>query len=91
MKLFKPECVIYFLSDIIYKLKDIQGSAIVYTATRRDADTLAKKLQKAGIKCLSYHAGLQLSTRKSRQSKWMENSVSTMVATCAFGLGELLT
>ena len=78
------------LKEIKNNLNNINGSAIVYTTTRRNCDDLAQKLRDSGVHCLSYHAGLDISIRNFHQAQWMNNQVKTMIATCAFGLGELL-
>lgn len=47
------------------------NSGIIYCLSRKDCDTLADNLQKAGIAALAYHAGLKDSERDFVQHKWI--------------------
>ena len=62
-------------------------SGIVYTASRRQAETLAEKLREAGLSALPYHAGLDASERSYNQERFVRDDVSVMCATVAFGMG----
>ena len=64
-----------------------EGSAIVYVRTKHEAASVCKFLNDNGMQSLQYHKGLTDEERKKNQSLWMQNQVSTMVATVAFGLG----
>ena len=64
-----------------------QESGIVYAASRRSAETLAEKLQEAGISALPYHAGLDHSERTYNQERFVRDDVSVICATVAFGMG----
>ena len=60
---------------------------IVYCASRKKADLLAKALAEAGQPAAAYHAGLQVQLRDERQDEFLRRPDMTMVATIAFGLG----
>ncbi|MGM8366521.1 DNA helicase RecQ [Virgibacillus sp. W0181] len=62
-------------------------SGIIYTATRKQADTLYDMLQKQGFSVLKYHAGMSESARKKAQTAFTYEENSIMIATNAFGMG----
>ncbi len=64
-----------------------QTSGIVYVRTRNDSEELAKWLRSQTIRAASYHAGLVTSKKRDIEKDWMENRVSCVVATSAFGMG----
>ncbi len=60
--------------------------AIVYTPTRKQAESLAEDL--AGVfSVASYHAGLDAERRRRVQEEFMAGKLDVMVATTAFGMG----
>ncbi len=63
------------------------GSAIIYTSTRRAAEEVAAFLQGLGAEVLLYHAGLSDAARKQAQDAFMERPNGLIVATNAFGMG----
>ncbi|EQD69356.1 hypothetical protein B1A_06943, partial [mine drainage metagenome] len=57
--------------------------AIVYTPTRKQAESLAEEL--AGeLAVASYHAGLDAERRRRVQEEFMAGKLDVMVATTAF-------
>ncbi|MEM1106713.1 MAG: DNA helicase RecQ [Pseudomonadota bacterium] len=62
-------------------------SGIVYAATRDGAEKLAEALNRAGLKALAYHAGLDAETRAVRQRRFLLEEGLVMCATVAFGMG----
>jgi ATP-dependent DNA helicase RecQ len=74
--------------DIIRYIKGNLGkSGIVYCLSRKKVEELAETLVVNGIKALPYHAGLDASTRRSNQDKFLMEEVDVIVATIAFGMG----
>ena len=74
--------------EMLHILKSVpQGSAIVYTRSRRLTTELAQLLQSHGIMAESYHAGLTTAERDLRQINWTKGRSRVMVATNAFGMG----
>ena len=75
------------------KAKDVReylpqsGSNIIYCRSRKQTEMLAKQLQQQGIPAASYHAGMPKDKREEAQKAWMNNEVSTIAATTAFGMG----
>ena len=67
---------------------DKQGeSGIVYTLSRKSAETTAKYLQSLGIKAAAYHAGLDAETRTRVQDAFVRDDIHVVCATIAFGMG----
>ncbi len=62
-------------------------SGIIYTATRKQTDSLYEQLASRGLSVSKYHAGLSESERKTAQSDFLHDQVSVMIATNAFGMG----
>jgi DNA topoisomerase-3 len=60
--------------------------AIVYTPTRRDAETLALQLSRS-FSSASYHAGLDGKRREKVQQDFLAGKLDVIVATIAFGMG----
>jgi ATP-dependent DNA helicase RecQ len=76
------------VKDIIKYIKSNSGkSGIVYCLSRKKVEEMADSLVVNGIKALPYHAGLDSSTRKTNQDKFLMEEVDVIVATIAFGMG----
>ena len=74
--------------ELIHILSSYQeGSAIVYTRSRRLTSELAHHLEECGISSENYHAGLTEAERDLRQRNWTKGRCRVMVATNAFGMG----
>ncbi|XP_060083863.1 recQ-like DNA helicase BLM [Ylistrum balloti] len=77
-------------SDIIKLIKErFSGKCgIVYCLSRKECDSTAQDLSKAGIQAVSYHAGLGDGERISIQEKWLNGATCKVIcATIAFGMG----
>ncbi|MEO8541791.1 MAG: RecQ family ATP-dependent DNA helicase, partial [bacterium] len=66
-------------------LKD--ESAIVYCGTRKRVEEITDSLQRSGIKCARYHAGMADDDRKRIQDAFARDTLRVIVATNAFGMG----
>ncbi len=77
----KPEETLHILNSVP------EGSAIVYTRSRRLTSEIARFLCENGMTAEAYHAGLTNAEKDLRQKNWMENRTRVMVATNAFGMG----
>src|SRR5215813_13316741 len=62
-------------------------SGIVYCASRKSADSLARNLNEDGISAKPYHAGLTSSERARNQEAFLRDDVRVITATIAFGMG----
>ncbi|MGN6598734.1 MAG: RecQ family ATP-dependent DNA helicase [Actinomycetes bacterium] len=61
--------------------------AIVYTATRREAEEYASGLTELGLSVAVYHGGMAARIRDEVQQAFMNDEVDLIVATNAFGMG----
>jgi ATP-dependent DNA helicase RecQ len=61
--------------------------AIVYTGTRRDAESLAERISAEGTGARAYHAGLPERVRTAAQEDFMAGRAPVICATNAFGMG----
>ncbi|MBE7556859.1 MAG: RecQ family ATP-dependent DNA helicase [Anaerolineales bacterium] len=69
-------------------LSKSEGSIIIYTATRRNADEVADFIRSAvGSPARAYHAGLDRYQRDQVQNDFMADRLKVVVATNAFGMG----
>ncbi len=66
---------------------DGHDSGIVYCQTRKKVDETAQWLAAEGFDALPYHAGLDASTRRRHQDRFLRDDGVVMVATIAFGMG----
>ncbi len=62
-------------------------SGVIYVGSRDGTETLAQKLNEAGVEALAYHAGLDKEVRTRRLEQFLEADAAVMVATIAFGMG----
>ena len=62
-------------------------SGIIYSATRKGVETIAKSLERHGIRATMYHAGLSDTQRQRAQHQFITDDIPIMVATVAFGMG----
>ena len=60
---------------------------IVYCATRKAVDAVCAELRRRGVSASRYHAGLEDVERRLNQDDFIQNRVSVMAATNAFGMG----
>lgn len=67
--------------------KSAKNSSIVYVRSRRIAEELSNFLNKNGLKSTFYHGGIDHKSKSKRLNVWLQDEVSIMVATNAFGMG----
>ncbi len=70
-----------------YLPPEMTGGAIVYCATRRQAEEVVEFLQDEGIKSDYFHAGLPPETKKNVQQCFGKGELRVVAATNAFGMG----
>ncbi len=73
--------------EVLRLVRFFKGSGIIYCGTRNKTEELAIFLQEAGIKALAYHAGIDSLKRTKIQEQFMQDEISVIVATIAFGMG----
>lgn len=79
-------------TDIYQNIKsDISSrrnvTGIIYCHTRKETETLAKKLRNDGFSAAAYHAGLSDMTRTRVQNAFNKGTTKVICATVAFGMG----
>lgn len=62
-------------------------SGIVYTLSRKSAESTAAYLRSIGVKALAYHAGLESQERTKVQDAFIRDEIDVVCATVAFGMG----
>jgi ATP-dependent DNA helicase RecQ len=62
-------------------------SGIIYCASRKSAESLARNLSEDGVIAKPYHAGLTSSERTKNQEAFLRDDVRVVTATIAFGMG----
>src|SRR5262245_2755706 len=62
-------------------------SGIVYCASRKSTESLARNLNEAGVSAKPYHAGLTAAERTKHQEAFLRDDVRVVTATIAFGMG----
>jgi len=62
-------------------------SGIVYCASRKSADSLARNLSEDGVSAKPYHAGLTSAERTKNQEAFLRDDIRVVAATIAFGMG----
>ena len=73
--------------EIQRAVSELEGSGIVYAATRAGAQATKDALEAAGHGVTLYHAGIPTSARRHAMDAFLEGSTRIMSATVAFGMG----
>lgn len=63
------------------------SSGIVYALSRKRVEEVAAFLRERGYSAAAYHAGLDATTRREVQERFIRDDVLIVVATVAFGMG----
>ena len=62
-------------------------SGIIYCASRKSTESIARNLNEDGITAKPYHAGLTNAERTKHQDAFLRDDVRVITATIAFGMG----
>ena len=62
-------------------------AVIVYCLSRRETESLAERLRRAGIRAEHYHAGMDPDERRRTQEAFAAETLDVVTATVAFGMG----
>ena len=68
-------------------LEDVETPAVVYVATRREAEETALALLEQGIAAGHYHGGMERALREEVQDAFLDGQTDVLCATNAFGMG----
>ena len=74
-------------SEMLRILPTIPGSGIVYVNTKKAVASVSELLNENNIPAIGYHGGIEKEARHSAQQKWLNDEISVIVATNAFGMG----
>jgi ATP-dependent DNA helicase RecQ len=75
------------LSYLAEVLPTWQGIGIIYSATKKDAESVAAFLESQGLNTAYYHADRDNSTRQEVEQKLMANQYKVVCSTNALGMG----
>ncbi len=79
----KPQRIVDLLRDGLRR----EDAAVIFCATRKNAETIAQIVAQQGIRCACYHGGLTADLRKETQRRFLEGELQVIAATNAFGMG----
>lgn len=82
----KTKNSIFEISDDI-KTRFKNQTGIIYCHSKRSCEQTAAQMQRSGIKCDYYHAGMEPEERSRVQRGWQSNDLQVICATVAFGMG----
>jgi ATP-dependent DNA helicase RecQ len=72
---------------LVHKLRATEGTGIVYVATVKQCEAVARVLEAEGLAVERYHGRLGAKARHETQDRFMAGEVKAIVATNAFGMG----
>jgi len=72
---------------LVALLRRLEGSGIVYVATVKHCDEVARVLEAEGLAVATYHGRLPAKARHETQDRFMAGGLKAIVATNAFGMG----
>ncbi|MFN8847651.1 MAG: RecQ family ATP-dependent DNA helicase [Bdellovibrionales bacterium] len=75
------------IEALLPKLRNRTGAILIYVTLIRTAEEVFRELKKKSFDILIYHGDLEPRRRKSEMKRFMQDPMSIMVATPAFGLG----
>jgi ATP-dependent DNA helicase RecQ len=72
---------------LVRLLREIEGSGIVYCATVKNTEMVARVLEAEGLPVGKYHGRLAARARHDTQDRFMAGDLKAIAATNAFGMG----
>ena len=83
----RPAQRLAWLAEHLGPAGSIEGSGIVYTLTKRDADQVAAFLSARGISAVAYSGDQDTADRVAAEDRLLANEVKAICATSALGMG----
>jgi len=68
-------------------LSRLEGSGLIYCATRENTELVGEYLSQKGISIIAYHAGLESEHKRKIQTAFTQNEYKVVAATTALGMG----
>lgn len=68
-------------------LKSLDGSGLIYCATRENCVIVADYLKQAGLPVAAYHAGFELNEKHRLQTEFINDKYKALASTNALGMG----
>lgn len=75
------------LATLSHLLSMLEGSGLIYCATRENTELVAEYLSSQGIAAIGYHAGIQPHRKQSIQQEFIQDKYKVISATNALGMG----
>ena len=72
---------------IVDEVAELDGLGLVYVATKRGAEALARTLSTRGMRAAAYHGGMSGRERSDVHERFLADRLDVVVATTAFGMG----
>ncbi|XP_054556820.1 bifunctional 3'-5' exonuclease/ATP-dependent helicase WRN isoform X3 [Talpa occidentalis] len=66
---------------------EFEGPTIIYCPSRKMTEQVTAELRKLKLACETYHAGMNIKSRKEIHHKFMRDEIQCIIATIAFGMG----
>ncbi len=74
-------------AELVDLVAGLPKPGIVYTATRKSAESYAEATAELGFDAAAYHGGMKAGDRDGVQQRFMADELHVVVATTAFGMG----
>jgi len=75
---------LFLCKDLLSRL---EGSGLIYCATRENTELVAEYLQQEGVSIIAYHAGLESEEKRKIQTAFSQDQYKVVSATTALGMG----
>ncbi|CAI4957254.1 ATV_HP_G0107940.mRNA.1.CDS.1 [Saccharomyces cerevisiae] len=82
----KTKNTIFEICDAV-KSRFKNQTGIIYCHSKKSCEQTSAQMQRNGIKCAYYHAGMEPDERLSVQKAWQADEIQVICATVAFGMG----
>ncbi|MGB8001729.1 MAG: ATP-dependent DNA helicase RecQ [Anaerobacillus sp.] len=87
IKLEKHRSLETKIKSVLKYAADLEGPGIIYFSSRIWADKMAREIKQSGQRVASYHAGLTQEDRTLIQQQFLNDELSLVCSTNAFGMG----